>query len=79
MRRVIIIGLLLMFVAGCTTYHRVTDLNTGMVYYSEELHQKSGGAVEFKDGRTGHTIVLPSTEVREITKEQYQQGIYLGK
>ena len=75
MRRVII-ALWLMFVAGCTSYHKVTDLNTGKAYYSTDIDQKSSGAVELKDGRTGNTVTLPSSEVQTITKDEYMRGNY---
>lgn len=75
MRRTIIV-LLLVLAAGCTSYRKVTDLNTGKVYYTTDMEQKSSGLVELKDGRTGATVVLPSSEVQKITKEEYQRGIY---
>ncbi len=78
MRRVMIV-LLLMVVAGCTSYHKVTDLNTGKVYYSTDVDQKSSGLVQLRDGRTGNTVVLPSSEVQKITKEEYKRGIYSDK
>jgi hypothetical protein len=75
MRRAMVV-LLLMFAAGCTSYHKVTDLNTGKAYYTTDIDRKSSGVVELKDGRTGTTITLPSSEVQEITKEEYKRGIY---
>jgi len=66
----------LMFAAGCTSYHKVTDLNTGKVYYSTDVDRKSSGVVELKDGRTGTTVTLPSSEVQKVTQEEYKRGIY---
>ena len=75
MRRAIVV-LLLILGAGCTSYHKVTDLNTGKAYYSTDIDQKSSGAVELRDGRTGNTVTLPSSEVQAITKDEYMRGIY---
>jgi hypothetical protein len=75
MRRAILV-LLLVFGAGCASYHRVTDLNTGKVYYSTDINRKSNGALELKDGRTGNTVTLPSSEMQTITKEEYKRQIY---
>ncbi len=75
MKRAILI-VLLMFIAGCTSYHKVTDLNTGKVYYTTDIKYKDSGSVDLKDGRTGSRVVLPSSEVQEIGKDEYTRGIY---
>jgi hypothetical protein len=68
--------LLLAFVAGCTSYHKVTDLNTGKVYYTKDLERKGSGSVQLKDGRTGATVVLPYSEAQKIKEDDYKRGIY---
>ena len=75
MKRTILI-VLLMFAAGCTSYHKVTDLNTNKVYYTKKITNKKSGSVELKDGRTGAKVVLPSSEVLKINKDAYNSGIY---
>jgi hypothetical protein len=57
--------------AGCASYYRVTDVSTGDVYYTSKIHRKAGGAVKFKDGRTGSQVTLQSSQVTKITKEQF--------
>lgn len=76
MKKLIVVLLALLFVVGCTSYHRVTDLNTGKAYYTTQIDQKGSGAVELKDGRTGAKVVLPSSEVQDITEDEYKRGIY---
>jgi hypothetical protein len=75
MKRTILV-ILLMFAAGCTSYHKVTDLNTKKVYYTKKIDNKKSGSVELKDGRTGAKVVLPSSEVLKINKDAYDSGIY---
>ncbi len=75
MKKAILI-VLLMFIAGCTSYHKVTDLNSGKVYYTTDIKYKDSGSVDLKDGRTGSRVVLPSSEVQEIGKDEYTRGIY---
>ena len=77
MKKMMIITLLvLLFVAGCTSYHKVTDLNSGKAYYTTEVKQKNSGAVEIKDGKSGATVTLPSSKVEQISEQEYKQGIY---
>jgi hypothetical protein len=72
----IVIMLVLLFVVGCTSYHKVTDLNTGKSYYTTQIEYRGSGSVDIKDGKTGSRVVLPSSEVRKITKDEYNRGIY---
>jgi hypothetical protein len=67
---VLLVAISLLF--GCTNYYRVTHPPTGKAYYTTELDKKGDGAVEFKDARTGEKVTLPSSEVREITKEEFE-------
>ena len=76
MKKLIIIMLVLLFVVGCTSYYKVTNLATEKAYYTTEVKYKGSGAVDIKDNKTGARIVLPSSEVKTITKEEYYQGIY---
>lgn len=76
MKKMIITMLVLLFVAGCTTYYRVTDLNSEEAYYTTEVKHKSSGAVEIKDGKSGAMVTLPSSKVEQITEQEYKQGLY---
>ncbi|MHC4323920.1 MAG: hypothetical protein ACYSUX_06575 [Planctomycetota bacterium] len=77
MKKMMIITMLIMlFVVGCTSYYKVTDLATEEAYYTTEVKYKDSGAVDIKDGKTGSRVVLPSSKVEQITEEQYKQGIY---
>jgi hypothetical protein len=68
----LIAGVLLGGLSGCTTYYRITDPTTGKAYYSTEL--KQDGATSFKDARTGDSITLQNVEVRKISKEDFEAG-----
>jgi uncharacterized protein YcfL len=76
MKKLIVVLLAVLFVVGCTSYHRVTDLNSGKAYYTTEINHKDSGAVEIKDGRTGAKVTLPSSKVEQITEDEYKRGIY---
>jgi uncharacterized protein YceK len=76
MKKMIIIMLVLLFVVGCTSYYKVTDLATEEAYYTTEAKYKDSGAVDIKDGKTGSRVVLPSSKVEQITEDEYNHGIY---
>ncbi|HEX8749953.1 MAG TPA: hypothetical protein VF732_02485 [Nitrospira sp.] len=73
-RGLLVCGLILI-VAGCTHYYRVTDPGTGKTYYTTDLNEERGGAVKLKDDRTKSTVTLQSSEVREISEDEYEAEI----
>jgi len=62
-------------VAGCTHYYRVTDPGSGKTYYTTDIHEDRGGAVKLKDDRTRSTVTLQSSEVREISEDEYEAEV----
>ena len=62
--------------AGCTTYYRVTDPASGKSYYTTEIKEAGrAGAVKIKDVKTESTVTLQSSEVKEISEEEYKAGL----
>jgi hypothetical protein len=59
-------------VGGCSHYYRVTDPGSGKSYYTQDIHEGRGGAVKIKDDRTRSTVTLQSSEVREISADEYE-------
>lgn len=72
--RHLMIVLLCLVGAGCTTYYRVTDLNSGKNYYTTAVERERGGTVVFKDSRSGNQVTLPTSEIAEINQEQFEHG-----
>jgi hypothetical protein len=63
----------MMLSAGCTSYYRVTDPASGKEYYTTSVDEKGkSGAVKIKDERTGSFVTLQSSEVREISADEYK-------
>jgi hypothetical protein len=63
----------MMISAGCTTYYRVIDPASGKEYYTTSVDEKGkSGAVKIKDDRTGSSVTLQSSEVREISADEYK-------
>ncbi|MDF0644616.1 MAG: hypothetical protein P0111_11325 [Nitrospira sp.] len=67
---------LISMVAGCTNYYRVTDPSSGKSYYTTEVKEAGkGGAVKIKDAKSGSMVTLQSSEVKEITSDEYEAAM----
>ena len=63
-------------VTGCSSYYRVTDPASGKTYYTTKIDNAGrAGAVKIKDGKTGSMVTLQSSEVKEISEEEYEAGL----
>ena len=80
MRRHLIAGLMIcgltILIAGCTSYYRVTDPASGKTYYTTKINDAGrAGAVKIKDAKTGSMVTLQSSEVKEISSEEYEAAL----
>ncbi len=67
---------LAMLATACSSYYRVTDPSSGKTYYTKKIGEAGkAGAVKIKDEKTGSTVVLQSSEVKEISSEEYEAGL----
>ena len=72
----VILSLLALGVTGCSSYYRVTDPASGKTYYTTKINDAGrAGAVKIKDERTGSTVTLQSSEVREISADEYEAAL----
>jgi hypothetical protein len=73
---VVMLGLVLV-VTGCASYYRVTDTQSGNVYYTKKVDtvKGGGGAVKLQDTRSGSVVTLQNSEVKEISKKEYKEGL----
>jgi hypothetical protein len=61
--------------SGCAThYYRVSDPVTGRTYYTDDLKKIEGDGIELKDARTGETVIIQNSEVREINQYEFDSG-----
>ena len=63
----------LAMVVGCGSYYKVTDPASKSIYYTDDIDQMKGGAVKFRDARTGSDVTLQSSEVKEIESEEFKE------
>jgi uncharacterized protein YceK len=72
----LVVGLCVgLLVIGCASYYKVTDPQSGTVYYSEKVDSMSGGAVRLKDARTNSIVTLQNSQVKEISEKDYKAGL----
>lgn len=72
----VIFCVLALAVAGCSSHYRVTDPGSGKTYYTTKIEDAGrAGAVKLKDAKTGSTVTLQSSEVREISEEEYEAAL----
>jgi len=71
-KSLLVSGLLLVAAGGCTTYYKVTDPATNIVYYSTEV--KQDGSTTLTDARTGNTFTLKNASVEKISEKDFEAG-----
>ena len=54
------------------SYYRVTDQATGRTYYTNDYDRTDSGGVVFKDAKTESKVTLQSSEVREVSRQDFQ-------
>ncbi len=71
-----IVGSCAALLAGCASYYQVRDPSTGQTYYTSDVDTPGGGGtVRFKDDRTNRNVTLQNSEVRTISRDEYQRGL----
>ena len=62
--------------AGCGSggYYMVRDPGSATTYYTNNIGT-AGSALQFKDARTGSAVTLQNSELKQISKEEFTQGI----
>jgi len=63
------------FVAGCASYYKVTDPSSGRTFYTEKVDRPGNHTtIMFKDAKTGAEVTLPSSEVLEISSDEFKKA-----
>jgi hypothetical protein len=61
---------------GCGgNYYKVNDPAGDRLYYTTEIDQSKAGAITFKDKKSGSKVTLQSSEVKDISKEEFEAGV----
>lgn len=62
-------------VGGCSHYYKVSDPAGNKEYYTTDVDESRTGSIKIKDAKTGATVTLQSSEVKEITAEEYEAAV----
>ncbi len=65
--------------AGCTTYYRVSDPAGTKEYYTTKIKESKSGSITFTDKKSGSVVNLHSSEIKEISGDEFEAGIKGGK
>jgi hypothetical protein len=69
------VGAILLFAVGCSHYYVVSDPGGTKAYYTTDIDTTDAGAIKIKDDKTGATVTLQSSEVREISRDEYEAAV----
>ena len=67
--------LVVLLASGCTSYYRITDQSTRRAYFTTGYDTTSSGAVQFYDQKSRADVTLQSSEIIEITKDDFESGL----
>jgi hypothetical protein len=69
------VGAILMLAAGCTHYYIVNDPAGTKAYYTTDIDRTDSGAIKIKDEKSGAEVTLQSSEVKEISRDEYEAAL----
>jgi len=69
------VGAMLVLAAGCSHYYMVSDPAGTKLYYTTKIDTTEAGAIKIKDEKTGAEVTLQSSEVKEISQDEYEAGL----
>ena len=64
--------LLLFLMSGCTNYYQITYVSSKRTYYTTDYDRTDSGAIQFEDARTRSNVTIQSSEIREVTRQQFE-------
>ena len=69
------VAAMLVLAAGCTHYYRVSDPAGTRLYYTTDIDRTDAGAIKIRDEKTGADVTLQSSEVKEISRDEYEAAL----
>ena len=61
--------------AGCGSYYRVNDPAGDRQYYTSDIDKSKAGSITFKDEKSGSEVTLQSSEVKEISEDEFKAAV----
>ncbi|HOD36399.1 MAG TPA: hypothetical protein PLR20_10065 [Syntrophales bacterium] len=79
MKRLVMCVICVFLLVGCGSYYKVTDPASKNVYYTTDIEETKGGAIKFKDAKSGSDVTLQSSEIKEIGSEEFEKATVPAK
>ena len=73
------VAVMVSLVAACAHYYKVNDPAGSRVYYTTDIDTSKSGAIKLKDEKTGAIVTLQSSEVKEISQEEFEAAVKGGQ
>jgi hypothetical protein len=70
-----VVAVLFSVLTGCSHYYKVNDPAGQKEYYTKDIDTVRGGAIKIKDAKSGATVTLQSSEVKEISEEEFEAAV----
>jgi len=66
----------MLITSGCSSNYRVIDPASGKTYHTTEVEEAGrSGAVKFVDEQSGGTVTLQSSNVKELSSDEYEESM----
>jgi hypothetical protein len=72
----VVLILFLISLSGCTRYYRVIDPASGKTYNTTKIDRSRRGFVKFEDAKSGSEVTLQSSEIRKISKYEFDRDTH---
>lgn len=66
---------LMLATASCTSYYRVSDPAGTKEYYTTDIDKSRAGSISFKDAKSGSTVTLQSSDIKEISEDDFKTAV----
>lgn len=67
--------LVLVSALGGCAYYQINDPTTGKTYYTQNAQRAPySGAVMFVDAKSGDTLTLQNTQIKQISQEEFKNA-----
>jgi len=71
----VVVGMISLVTACASYYYKVSDPAGTKEYYATDVDREKSGAITIKDQKTGAIVTLQSSEVKEISEEEFEKAV----
>ena len=69
------VAVMVLLVAGCSHYYKVNDPAGNKEYYTKDIDTTRTGSIKIKDAKSGSVVTLQSSEVKEISEDEFEAAV----